>query len=111
MRIGLALMRPMNKMIGQFAAKGFYPNVGGLVLAMQGIMPSPHNHRSRCRDELGSSLGIGLRIGRHPNKRTGIVDPKPDAVTARGQVGTQAPTDPQISVVVDDAAKNVPKHG
>jgi hypothetical protein len=73
-------------------------------------MPSPHHHGSRCRVELGSALGIGRCIWRHPNKRTCIVDPKPDAVTARGQIGTQAPTNPQISVVVDDAAKNVPLH-
>jgi hypothetical protein len=73
-------------------------------------MPSPYYHGSRCRTELDSALGIGRRIGCHPNKRTCIVYPKPDAVTARGQIGTQAPTDPQISVVIDDAAKNVPLH-
>ena len=56
------------------------------------------------------ALRIEICLWRHPSQRAGIVHPQANAVPLGRQIGAQAPTDPQISMVVDDAAKYVPKH-
>ena len=53
-------------------------------------------------------FNFGVTVGCHPSQRAGIVHPKANGVSAFGQVNGQTPTDPEVAVVVDDVAKNIP---
>jgi hypothetical protein len=100
----------LKKVVGEFAAKCLNPDMGGLSGRAQISIPRPDFDFTLVKFEVCPSLSIELGLWRHPCQRRRIIDPQSDALPSVGQKGTQAPTHPQISMVVDDAAKNVPKH-
>jgi hypothetical protein len=53
----------------------------------------------------------GMALGRHPPQRGGVVHPQAQLLPAVGQIAGQAPAHPQVAVVVDHAAEDVPAPG
>ena len=47
----------------------------------------------------------------HPGQCGGVVHPQPGLLAACDQVARDSPADPQVAMVVDDAAEDVPEHG
>jgi hypothetical protein len=47
-------------------------------------------------------------MGRHPGQRTGVIHKQSDGLAAARQLRGQAPSKPNISVVVDDTTKHGP---
>ena len=92
------LLRASSKKSGiDFAAKSFDQHIAnGQVAGLQGVVPPLHRD-ARCA------------VGCHPAQRAGVVQPQAYLLAARGQVGCQAPANANVAVVVNDAAKDVPK--
>ena len=92
------LLRASSEKSGiDFASKSFDQHIAnGQVAGLQGIVPPLHRD-ARCA------------VGCQPGQRAGVVQPQAYLLAARGQVGCQAPANANVAVVVNDAAKDVPK--
>jgi hypothetical protein len=101
-----ALREMGDKRLWNFTSKGFKPYI--------------------CALQVGQNLGLATALacnyrnarpltlqgtGRHPYQGSGVVNPKPHAVAACGQISTQAPAHANVTKVVDYAAKNIQEHG
>jgi hypothetical protein len=78
----------------QSATKGFNHNISHHMGLFSGC--PRQNFNARCA------------MWCHPRQGRRIIDPQADGVTALRQIGSQAPTDPEVSVVVYHVAKNIP---
>ena len=92
------LLRASSKKSGiDFAAKSFDQHIAnGQVAGLQGVVPPLHRD-ARCA------------VGCQPGQRAGVVQPQAYLLAASRQVGCQAPANANVAVVVNDAAKDVPK--
>ena len=92
------LLRASSEKSGiDFAAKSFDQHIAnGQVAGLQGVVPPLHRD-ARCA------------VGCQPGQRARVVQPQAYLLTACGQVGCQAPANANVAVVVNDAAKDVPK--
>ncbi len=57
------------------------------------------------------NMNTWMPLGGHPLQILGLVHPQPHPMPQPRQVTRQAPAHTQITVVVDDAAKQIPQHG
>ena len=51
---------------------------------------------------------LRVAMGRHPSQRAGVIDKQSDGLAAARQLRGQAPSKPDISVVIDDTTKHSP---
>ena len=79
--------------VRQLAAKGLDDHIGNVAGGNQGP---------------GQNLHLRMAPRGHPVQRSGIVHPKPDPCTLLSQRARQAPAHPQVAMVVNDTAKNIP---